>query len=487
MSRRASLFALFVVGCAAPPRPAPTISRPEVRVSPRPDPEAWRRARPRVPPPQPIPSPAVRSFTLANGLSLYVVENHRLPLVTTNLVVRAGYAERAPGVARLVLSSVARSSKTVAPHAFADELAALGATVSTKAHADYATLTVEALAEHWPETMRLVADAVLHPDLGEAQLASVRKELTSELAARSHNDGMLAFDLLVHALYGDHPYGWSALSHPHAYERLTARDAQRFYDDYWQPSDCALVVVGDVVPERARAALDALFGSWQRRGSEGSRPALPAPAAPPPAKIMLVDRPSATQATVLAAARVGARSAPDWYSTVVANRILGGGFDSRLNTMLRAKKGYSYAIRSMLFATAKASLLYSYSAVRLDKAGDAVKEILDEFDGLRLRPPAADELQTAKDSCRLGGALELETNGDVATALASRIAFDLPTTELNERFARLAQVALSDVEAIATDRLTSLRTSVVIVGPAATLKEQLQRQGLTAIEVTPPR
>src|SRR5439155_5597059 len=114
-------------------------------------------------------------------------------------------------------------------------------------------------------------------------------------------------------------------------------------------------------------------------------------------------------------------------------------------------------------------------------------EILQEFDGLRLRPPLAAELETAKRSCRFGGALELETNGDIAAALTGIVGLDLPVSELADRFARLEHVALGDIEAVAKEQLTSQRTVVVIVGPGAKLQPQLHEKGLTVIDATPAR
>jgi zinc protease len=385
----------------------------------------------------------------------------------------------------VVLSSVARGSMTLPPSKFGERIASFGAAITTGLQPDFGWLSVQALAEHWQETMQTVADAVLHPDLRQEAIADLRKELTSQLVSRSHVDTALAFDTLQKTLYGSHPYGWTPLSDLHAYERTVAADVQRFHEEYWQPQNSALIVVGDVTAHTVRAAVERTFGNWKARKPFTS-PALVSPSELPRSAILVIDRPSAQQAAVLAGARVVPRSSSSWNALVVANRILGGAFDSRLNMSLREKKGYSYAIRSALTATRGGGVWYANSTVRLDKLGEAVKEILLQIKGLRLRPPDAPELEAARDACRIGGALELETNGDIAGALTSLIALELPVEDLATRVTQLQQIGVNDITAVAGQQINEQRTSIVVVGPAATVTEQLRKQGLTTMVISSP-
>ena len=105
----------------------------------------------------------MQSITLPNGLVVHLVENHRLPLVTTVMIVHGGAAHRQPGVARLVVTSIARGSQTLTPAAFAERLGALGGEVHADVSPDYTRLSIDALAEKWQETLQVVGDAVMHP------------------------------------------------------------------------------------------------------------------------------------------------------------------------------------------------------------------------------------------------------------------------------------------------------------------------------------
>jgi zinc protease len=290
-------------------------------------------------------------------------------------------------------------------------------------------------------------------------------------------------DTLEQLVYGDHPYGWTPLTGRSAFEKLTAKDARQFHEDFWRPENVAIIVAGDATVEQTRALVNEAFGGWQphhgRKVALHARPKL----GEAHESIVLIDRPKAAQATVLTGALAPARNSPAWAAAVVANRVLGSEYSSRLNMNLREAKGYSYAIRSILSSARDGSLLFTVSALRLDKAGEAVHEILQEIDGLRARRPDAQELATAKDSCMIGGALDLETNGDLASALARIVALDLPLDELSEQWARVSRVSVEDLDAIATKYFNSARTSVVIVGPAASIGEQLKQQGITQFEV----
>jgi zinc protease len=488
MSRRCAAVVglLFGVGCAAPRHESRAVPpQPEVKVSAEVDRDAWRSARPSVPAPQPISPPAVQQLVLKNGIPVYLVESHRTPLVVTQVVVRTGYAERAVGVARLVLTALSRGPASLSAADFADRVESLGAIIDTRLQPDYGYISVNALTENWAATTRLLADAVIHPDLGAARVDGLRKEMLAQTAARSHVDSGLAMDTLQQLVYGDHPYGWTPLTGRSAFERLTARDARQFHEDFWRPENVAIIVAGDATLEQTRALVSETFGAWQPRGRKVALHARPKLGQRARESIVLIDRPKAAQATVLTGALAPSRSSPAWAAAVVANRVLGSEYASRLNMNLREAKGYSYAIRSVLSSAREGSLFFTVSALRIDTAGEAVREILQEIDGLRAHRPDPQELETARDSCMIGGALDLETNLDLATALAPIVALDLPLDELTEQWTRVSHVSVEDLDAIGANYFNSAHTSVVIVGPAANIAEQLKKQGITQLEIRP--
>ena len=312
-------------------------------------------------------------------------------------------------------------------------------------------------------------------------MQTLAAELTAQVDARRHNDGGIALDTAQHAIYGDHPYGWTPSTSPQEFTKLTARDAQAFYGERWRPANIELIVVGDVEVKRAGAVLSEVLGRWRGREGAAAPVALPPPPPPPPSQVIVIDRPAAKQVTVVSATRLGPRSAPAWYAAIVANRVLGGGFDSRLNTTLRLQKSYVYAIRSYLVATAAGGFLYAATSTKAENAGATAREIFDQLDGLRSRPPGAREFEIARNASRLMRALALETNADIANALAEIVGLRLASGELAAAFGKLDAVTGEDVQAIATEQMTAQRTSMVIVGPAGSLLPQLRAQGLSPI------
>jgi zinc protease len=486
MSRRLTAVAgVLFFGCATPhqkTRVEPP--QPEVKVmSAEVDRDAWRSVRPSVPAPQPITPPAVQQLVLKNGIPVYLVESHRTPLVVTEVVVRTGYAERAVGLGRLVLTALSRGPAALSAPDFADRVESLGAVINTRLQPDYGTISIDVLTEHWPAATKLLAEAVIHPELGTGRVDSLRKEMLAQTASRAHLDWGLALDTLQQLVYGEHPYGWSTLTGRSLLERLTARDARQFHEDFWRPENVAIIVAGDATLEQTRALANETFGAWQPHGRKVAQQARPKPGQGAHESIVLIDRPAAAQATVLAGALAPARSSTSFAATVVANRVLGSEFSSRLNMNLRERKGYSYAIRSAISSTREGSMFYTVSALRVDKAGESVHEILRELDGLRAHPPDAQELQTAKESCMIGGALDLETNLDLAAALAPIVALDLPLDELTEQWTKVSRVSVEDLNAIAASYLNAAHTSVVIVGPATSIAEQLKKVGITQFEI----
>jgi predicted Zn-dependent peptidase len=168
------------------------------------------------------------------------------------------------------------------------------------------------------------------------------------------------------------------------------------------------------------------------------------------------------------------------------NAILGGMFSSRINMNLREKNAYTYGARSYFAMRHGAGPFLAGGSVFAEKTVPAIKEVFNELEGLRRDGPTEDELALAKESIRLAMPGRFETAGDVASAIADLVVYDLPLDDFEKRLARIDAVTAADVKRVAGEYLKADAMTVVVVGGKATLAPQLDSLGLGGFEERDP-
>lgn len=418
----------------------------------------------------PAPSlklPAIQRHALSNGLAVWMVEHHEVPLAQINLIVKSGSAADPIGkfgVGSLAAAMLDEGAGSRDALALADALEFLGANLTTTSSFDYSAVRMSVPVSKLADALPLMSDVALRPTFPAADLERLRKErLTGLLQARDNPAALIqiAFPRIV---FGPtHRYGTSANGLPPAIEALTVADLQAFYRAHYRPDNATLLVVGDVTPKAILPALEKAFGGWKTDGMA------PLVAAVPPApqlksrQVYIVDKPEAAQSQV----RIGwvgvPRSTPDYAGLQVLNTILGGSFTSRLNNNLREKNGYAYGASSTFDMRTSAGPFLAAAAVQTDKTAEAVKEFFNELNGI-LGPVPEEELTKAKNYVALGFPGEFETTGDLARKLEELVAYSLPDDTFTSFVAAVTKITAADLQRLAARYIQPERMAVVIVG-----------------------
>ena len=251
------------------------------------------------------------------------------------------------------------------------------------------------------------------------------------------------------------------------------------------PEDATLAFAGDVTLAEAKAQAERAFGDW--KGRQRPFTAVAAPAAPDAARprIVLVERPGATQSQV-AVTLVGVpRKSPDFEAILVMNSILGAQFSSRLNMNLREKHAYTYGARSGFDMRLGPGPFTAGGAIEARHTAAAVKEILAEIERMRREPVTAAELSTAQQYLVRQLPARFETARETASTSAALSLYDLPLDEFAGRAARIEKVTAADVQRVAERTLVDGGRFVVVVGPPE-VRDGLAALGLGEVEVRRP-
>jgi zinc protease len=440
---------------------------------------------PQAGPPPALKLPAIQKRALGNGLPVWIVERHEVPIVQVNLVVLSGTGDDPPGkfgIASLTASMLTEGAGGRSALEIADAVDFLGADLVANSSSDGSAVRLNVPVARLADALAIMADVAERPTFPEAELARLKlQRITSVIQARDNPEAIaqLAF---ARALYGTmHRYGTALTGTAQTIQAFTVNDVRAFYTATYQPANAALIVVGDVTPDRVMPMLETQFGKWVK-GAVPPHAPLTAPPVPAQRQVYIIEKPGAPQSQV----RIGwvgvARSTPDYFPIVVMNTVLGGSFSSRLNLNLREKHGYTYGAQSQFDMRLGAGPVVAAAGIQTDKTADALKEFFAELDAIR-QPVPADELTRAKHYVSLRFPLGFETTGDIAGRLEQALIYRLPEDYVATYVQQIESVTAADVQRVAQKYIQPDRFAVVIAGDRAAIEPGIRALNLGPIKI----
>lgn len=435
-------------------------------------PEDFRRQPPTPLPPRALNLPTPTETTLANGLSVVLVEQERLPLVSIRLAFRTGDAfdpPELPGLADIMSDMLVEGTETRTSRQIAEHVARFGATLSAGASSDYTTVAASSLASFAEEVMALLADVALRPSFPEDELDLVKANAQQNLIAQRAQPSFLASEAVARLLFGEHPYSVVSPT-PESLEALTRERMLIQHRVKFVPNNAVLLVAGDIRRDSVLARVEELFGSWQP--GEVEEPRFPAPPELEGRAVYVVNRPGSAQTNIVVANRGLRRTDPDYFPMLVMHTILGGTASARLFMNLREEKGYTYGAYSQLDARRYAGSFRATAEVRTPVTGASLKEIFYELGRIRDEDVSEKELTDAKSYLAGIFPIRLETQEGLVEQLLQIRMHDLPADYLEMYRDRIMRVTLGDVRRMANQYVTPDSAAVVLVGDAAEVREQ---------------
>ena len=430
-------------------------------------PEGQREAPPAVDAPvAPIlPTPAER--TLANGLRVIVARSSDLPLITADLIVRQGATADPKGLAgdaSLTADLVTEGTASRTAPQIALQIEALGATLTAQSSWESTSLALSVLRDKVGPAMEIMADVAEHPAFAPAELDRARKEALDTLEVAYQRPGSIAGYVTAPVVYSGTPFGHVADGTPASLKRLTRDDVAALHGQWWRPDNAILVITGEVSPEEGFAWADRAFGGWPR-------PPAPLPVQPPvhadaPPRVVVIDLPGTGQAAVVLAKAAIARDDPRYYSGLVANAVLGGGYSARLNEEVRVKRGLSYGAGSRLTAHRTLGAFTAQAQTKNESAPQVVELMRGEMATLATTAASDDELAARKSSLIGEYGRTLATADGLAGILGELALYGVDVNEVKLYTAKVDAVSPGDIQAFAHDVLDPAATSVIVVGDA---------------------
>jgi zinc protease len=428
--------------------------------------------------------PQIQKRQLSNGLPVWIVELHEVPVVQVNLIVMAGTADDPAGkygIASLTTAMLTEGAGSRATLEIADAIDFLGADLGASSAIDSSAVRLHVPVARLADALPIMADVALRPTFPKDELERLRQQRLTSLIQSRDDAATIASLAFSHVLYGPaHRFGIATMGTADTIKAFSVEDLRAFYSAMFRPDNSALLIVGDVTPDMVLPMIETNFGGWKAAGPRATRPQFPVPPARTRREIYLVDKPGAPQSQI----RIGSigvpRSTPDYFPIQVANTILGGSFSSRLNMNLRETHGYTYGASSVFDMRIQPGPFFAAAGVQTDKTSESLTEFFKELNGI-LQPIPADELARAKNYVALRFPGGFETTADISRRLEEALTYKLPDDYFSRYVPGITAVTGNDVQRVARTYIQPDKLAVVVVGDRKVIEPGIRALNLGPI------
>ena len=421
--------------------------------------------------------PQAATKTLANGLRVFVVTDHSEPAVAAKLVTLSAGSTKdpkgMPGVAQMTANLLTQGTAKRSARDIAEAIDFIGGSLEASASKDSTDVSLDVVKKDLPAGLDLMSDVVLHPAFRAEELDRQRQQLLSGLTIQYSDPDYLASQVFGRAVYGSSPYGWPQEGTPETVKKLEPEVLAKFHDANYAPNQSLLAFAGDITPEEAFAAAEKYFGAWPKLDVASAVP--PAPETFTGMHIWLIDKPDAVQ-TQIRAGKLGIRRGdPDYIPVVVTNRIFGGGYNSRLNTEVRVKKGLTYDARSSFNPHRFAGSFAVSTFSRTSATVEAAKLVVDLISQMSTGDVTPKEMDFARDYLAGVYPIQSETAEQVANRVLTAAAYDLPA-DYNATYPdKIRGVTSAQVREMAHRYLSTKDLELVFAGNVGAFRDALKK------------
>jgi zinc protease len=410
-----------------------------------------------------------------NGVKIIGTENNEIPSVSFSLSVEGGGLFAAndtskAGLANIVARMMNEDTQNFTAEQFSAELQKLGSTIGVYASDDEISIEVSSLTKNVAATMKLLEERLLRSKFTSEAFERIKKQVIESIKNSKTQPAQVASDVFFRILYGEnnvYAYGTEGLEHTVA--NITLEDVQNYYDKYFTPSLTTVVVVGDMKEADVRKQLTFL-DKWPKKDVQ--IPALKKGSDFNKTKLYFVDIPKAAQSQI----RVGYLTnlpydaTGTYYRLGLANYILGGAFNSRINLNLREDKAWTYGARSGFTSDKYTGNFIASAGIKSNASDSAVVEFIKEIGNYADKGILPDELDFTKVSIGQSDARRYETNMQKAIFLSRILKYNLPATFADEQNKILKEIKAEELNKLAKQYLDVNKMAILVVGDKEKLK-----------------
>ncbi|MDO4224479.1 MAG: pitrilysin family protein, partial [Bergeyella zoohelcum] len=426
--------------------------------------------------PKSAPTPVVniaspQTFQLKNGLTVMVVENHKLPRVNISLNIDFPpvYEGDKAGVSSIFSQQLGKGTTKISKEEFNKKIDFLGANLSFRSSGAFANT----LSKYYPQVIDLMAQAIITPNFSAEEVEKDKERALENLKIQEKNASSIA-DNVFNALTFGKNTAYGEFETEESIKKIQLSDIQNYYKNYFTPDNAYLVIVGDVKFSEVKKQVESIFKNWKKSGLKHSVQPLAKNLAQ--TEINFVDVPNAVQSVV----KVGNISKlqmkdPLFFAGALANNILGGGGEARLFMNLREKNGFTYGAYSSLSTSRFAPNFSAEASVRNEVTDKAITEFMNELKAISSVKP--EELELVKSKFKGNFIMSLEKPETIARFALNQRLYGLPNNFYTNYLKSIDAVTTADITKVVKENILPNNTRIFVVGKASEVADSIEKLG----------
>ncbi len=408
--------------------------------------------------------PIGKRIVLVNGMVLLLSEKHDIPMVTMNIVVKAGNTaapDDKPGLASVTASLLIQGTTRRTAAQISEEIDFIGGSLTTAGGDDFSSASLRVLKKDLKTGLELLSDILIHPLFEQKEIDRKIKAMLAEIQRQKDEPSVIAREIFKKTVFGRHPYGVTGDDMAAYLPKLTRNDLLAFHASHYGPENAIIAVVGDVTEREIVKLLNDSFKQWRRK--KQTPRVNPEPPVLDAVFIKKIDK-DITQANIILGHLGTTRTNPDYYALLVMNYILGGGgFSSRLMDNIRDNKGLAYDVHSALSAQKEPGDFSITIQTKNESANLVIEESLGEIRRIQTFSVSDKELADAKAYLTGSFPMRMDTYAKIAAILTSIEIYGLGLDYPSQYQALISSISKDDILRVAKKYLHPDKIVIVVV------------------------
>jgi zinc protease len=430
--------------------------------------------------------PAYEKFKLKNGLTVYLMEQHEVPVINVSVILPAGaiYDGEKAGLASLTASGLKYGTANYPKAKLDEELDFIGASVTTFASKESAGLSSKFAAKDKNKVLEIIKELLTVPLFDNAEFEKEKKRVLTSLEQAKESPRSVIGSYFDKFMYGEHVYGNVVQGKISTVTAISSDDLKKFYKENYIPNGSAISIVGDFNMKEMKAAVTKLFSVWPSGKQTQANLAAKPVTKPTTNRVLLINKDDAKETTFYIGAPGISRNNPDFVSIEVVNTLFGGRFTSMLNDELRVNTGLTYGANSR-FTPLKNAGTFNISTFTAGKTTEAaVDKALEVLNKLHDKGIDETSLASAKNYVKGQFPPRYETSGQLAGLLTQMFWYNFDESFINNFQKNVDGLTVDKARQIIAQYFPKDKLQFVMVGKSADIKKIAEKYGpVTEVQI----
>ena len=423
--------------------------------------------------------PEYTKFQLDNGLTVYLMEQHEVPLISVSAILPAGaiYDGSKSGLAQLTAMALKHGTKNYSKSEIDETLDFIGASLGVYASKEYSRLSSKFVSKDKDVVLNLIKELLRDPVFNEEEFQKEKSRMLTELERDKESPRAVIGNYFEKLIFGDHVYGNSLSGNLSTVEKLTVNDVKDFYFENYKPNHTAISIVGDFNSNEMKEKITSLFSGWEKGNYVTTDLASQPINKPTSGQVLLVNKDDAKETTFYIGAPGVSRNNKDFIAIQVVNTLFGGRFTSMLNEELRTNSGLTYGARSRFENYKNGGTFYISTFTAKETTEQAIDLALQIVDRLHEKGIDEKSLTSAKNYVKGQFPPRYETVGQLSDLLTDMFWYDFDESFINDFEKNVDDLILEKSKEIITSYFPKDKLQFVLIGKASDIKTIAEKYG----------